>query len=29
VVARSSSEDHNSGFGASSQTKKTTTLTPL
>lgn len=29
VVTRSSSEDHNSGFGASSQTKKTTTVTML
>jgi len=29
MVTRSSSEDHNSGFGASSRTKKTTTVTLL
>ena len=29
VVTRAASEDHNSGFGASSQTKKTTTVTLL
>jgi hypothetical protein len=29
VVTRATSEDHNAGFGASSQTKKTTTITVL